>query len=796
MKTSLNNPTRRRLILLSALMILAQFTFGQLRFTLKEADNLYESYHYASAVPLYEAWLKSHPNETEVKKKLAESYRKINDSKNGERVYQQLVAGGTDDKDVILYYAEMLAKNGKYDEAVQYYKQYVQQGGDVRGKHFSEALTNLSKFYRDSSFVTIKYLTINSLQSDFSPAFYKNGLVYCSSQIPQHGGIRHTFNWNHEAYLDVYMIADTATLHGQEFATSVAGKSKKIKVYKGIHSDHTYLTSNDTRTLGYYHNASKTDTTAAQRMLVKKFPGGINTRYHEGPLVFFHGEDSMIFTRNNFHKGKYNTDKEGTNRLKLFIAKKLNDEWSVREFVHNSHDYSTGHPALSPDNKVLYFASDMPGGKGGSDIWYCNLTDSGWSAPVNLLEVNTSGEELFPFIDSNGNIFFASNGWAGLGGLDIFYARRNSSTFGQPVNVGYPINSMKDDFGLIINADSRTGYFSSSRNTEKTSDDIFYFNSEKILGQGYSIHGLAMEQETRELIAGAVVVLGDENGAEIARTTTGPDASFSFEIEPEKDYSLSAEKEAHFPFNKKISTAGAMPGDPLKKDVFLLRKGVYSVSCIITDRKSGNMLDSVKVTITNMDTNTPLVDGVIPGQFKTVLDDAKKGNACNLLIKISQPGYLARATSYHGFFDAPGELKLHEVLDLKMDKIDLGTDIGALVKINPIYFDLGKAIIRRDAATELDKIVRVMQENPGMKIELGSHTDARGSDESNFTLSDKRAKASAAYIVSKGIAADRITGRGYGESRLVNRCENGVKCSEAEHQLNRRTEFLVTELGK
>jgi outer membrane protein OmpA-like peptidoglycan-associated protein len=136
------------------------------------------------------------------------------------------------------------------------------------------------------------------------------------------------------------------------------------------------------------------------------------------------------------------------------------------------------------------------------------------------------------------------------------------------------------------------------------------------------------------------------------------------------------------------------------------------------------------------------------------------------------------------------------VLDLKMDKIDLGTDIGALVKINPIYFSLGKALIRADAATELDKIVRVMQENPGMKIELGSHTDARGSDQSNFNLSDKRAKASAAYIVSKGIAPDRITGRGYGESRLVNRCEDGIKCSEEEHQFNRRTEFLVTELGK
>ncbi len=183
------------------------------------------------------------------------------------------------------------------------------------------------------------------------------------------------------------------------------------------------------------------------------------------------------------------------------------------------------------------------------------------------------------------------------------------------------------------------------------------------------------------------------------------------------------------------------------------------------------------------------------GDFKLSLAEIKKNDGINYIVKLSRNGYLSKSVRFDHIFADPGEVRMDQSIDFMLDKIEVGADIGKILKINPIYFDLGKSVIRPDAASELDKIVKVMTENPGMKIELGSHTDARGSDASNLSLSDKRAKASASYIVSKGIAADRITGKGYGETHLVNQCGNGVKCSEIDHQFNRRTEFLIVSLG-
>ncbi|MBT1706395.1 OmpA family protein [Fulvivirgaceae bacterium PWU20] len=766
------------------------------KLTLKEADRCYAHFHFASAIPLYESWVLHHPEDIETKKKLADCYLKINDSKNGERIYSELVKNDAGDQERVLNYAQMLEMNGKYTEASKYFKLYKKDGGDARGERFIMALSNIENFYRDSADVEIDYLSINSSQEDFSPAFYKKGLVFCSARN-RGEGIRNTFNWNHSTYLDLYYAIDTTSITEAEYNIN-ASKKRRRQFYKDHHSDETDRTSNDSRTLGYYYKSAYIDSLQLMAHGVVAFNKKLNTKYHEGPLVFSKDEEYFIFTRNNYYKGKYRTDSTGINRLKLYIANKVNEDWDIVEFPYNSDKYSVGHPALSPDNKILYFASDMPGGKGGSDIWYCVLKDNGWSKPVNLTAVNTEGQEVFPFIDQQGDIYFASNGWAGLGGLDIFYLRLSNISSMLPYNVGYPINSMKDDFGLIVRSNGRSGYFTSSRNGDKTSDDIFAFKSKQKLFRGFSIAGLATEERSNKLLEDVAIVLLDDNNNEIGRTTTDANGAYNFEVEPNRAYLLKAEKNDYLSFNKEISTAGIIPGKPSKFDIVLPRKGVYVISCRIVDRKTEKLLDSVKVVLTDAASGKRLYVTPEPasGAFSFIVPDVKNGDPCNLILRISRKDYLSKVVSYQGFFEEPAELKLQDVMDVRMDKIDLGTDIGKLVKINPIYFDVGKAIIRADAAKELDKIVQVMMENPGMKIELGSHTDSRGSDAANLNLSDKRAKASAAYIASKGIMEDRIVGKGYGESRLANNCSNDVKCSDKEHQLNRRTEFLVIAMGE
>jgi outer membrane protein OmpA-like peptidoglycan-associated protein len=766
---------------------------AQAKFTLREADRYYSHYHYASAIPLYELWIAGHPDDTDVLAKLADSYARINDARNGERIYASLVTKKADDKNAVFSYASMLAKNGKYEQSAQYFEKYKQMGGDDRAERFANAFTNIAKFYKDSANVKVRPLFINSPQDDFAPAFYKDGIVFCSDRVLQRG-VKNTFDWNHSPYLDLYYVNDTSAIANEKLVVRNDPRKNK-EIVSGVHSDHTFKSSNDTRTLGYYSKPLREDSINIKGVEIVALGKNINTKFHEGPSVFFKDDNQLVFTRNNYHKGKYGKDESGTNRLKLFFASETaNDSWTVEEFQYNSDVYSVGHPAISPDEKILYFTSDMPGGKGGTDIWFCRRSGNGWSKPENLQKINTEGKEMFPFVDAQGNLFFASDGWAGLGGLDVFYSKKRGESFDVPRNVGAPINSMKDDFSLIIKSDGKTGYFSSARNWSKSLDDIYFFSAKTPLVKNYLLEGVAREESTNIVLSNASVKLVDDKGNEVASYLTPNNGSYQFTLEPESKYALIAEKDDYLSYTKAFDSNAMEPGEPLVMDAILPKKGVYSISCIISDSKTGATLDSVKFELVEDKSKSNIISSInfIKGAFNVPLQNVKKGDVYDLILHVQANGYLSKSVRYVATFQEPGELKLHEVLDLRMEKIDLGTDIGKLVKVNPIYFDLGKAVIRADAAAELDKIVSVMEANPGMKIELGSHTDARGSDASNLSLSDKRAKASAAYIVSKGISSDRIVGKGYGESKLVNACVNGVKCSEKEHQLNRRTEFIVT----
>ena len=228
--------------------------------------------------------------------------------------------------------------------------------------------------------------------------------------------------------------------------------------------------------------------------------------------------------------------------------------------------------------------------------------------------------------------------------------------------------------------------------------------------------------------------------------------------------------------------------------------GILSLMGAITDATTGNPIPEVRVEVTDVAANLRAVVNDVTngtGEIRARISDRSPGDTLVYRVSLKKKGYLPKKGLFLFTVQHMTEIDMREVMEkdfFQLEPMTIGVELGAAISINPIYFDLGKWKIRPDAAVELDKMVAIMNENPTMEIELGSHTDSRGGDKANMDLSDKRAKSSAAYIISKGIAKERIKGKGYGETKLLNGCGNASKCKEEEHQRNRRTEFIITKM--
>ena len=437
---------------------------------------------------------------------------------------------------------------------------------------------------------------------------------------------------------------------------------------------------------------------------LKNLEGEINTNYNEGSLAITKDGKTMFFTRNNFDGKRTRKDDNKVIRLKLYRAENVEGNWTnIKELPFNSDEYSVGHPALSKDGKKLYFVSDMPnnGNKGGTDIFEVELfDDGGYGAIFNMAGFNTIGNDLFPFVDSNGTFYFASNGHAeNLGGLDLYMSELNENgVYGKVNNMGKPVNSIVDDFAFVFNSELKSGYFASNRNLEQ-SDDIYKIieNEDYKAPCLVSIKGRVKDKQTGDPLSNAMVTLLDENNTLIERVVTNDDAFYAFK---EVDCNV-----AKFVRAEKIK---------------------YQANEVIVDKN--NFSDSYNI-----------------------------------------------------------------LLDKRTIEVTQGSDLGKF--LNPIYFDLDKWDIRPDAEVELQKIIAILRKNTSMKIDIRSHTDSRASNLYNLNLSEKRAQSTINYIVLEGgIDKSRLTGRGYGESQLINNCFNNVTCSKEEHQQNRRSEFIILKI--
>jgi outer membrane protein OmpA-like peptidoglycan-associated protein/tetratricopeptide (TPR) repeat protein len=615
---------------------------------IKRADKKYDSYAYVDVIQTYEkVALKGYKSE-DMFKKLGNAYYFNSNFEGASKWYGELFDMNPNPESEYYYrYAQSLKSIGELDKSNQIMEDFRSKfTNDNRGKLYSETSNYMDQIKANSGRYNIEDAGINSKYSDYGAFVYDNKVYFASARDTGNFSQRkHT--WTGEYFTNLYF-------------------------------------------------------SAVDSVKVEKLKGGLNSKFHEASPVFTKDGKTVYFTRNNYVSGKKGKSENKINFIKLYKATLENNKWTnIIALPFTSDNYSTGHPALSPDERTLYFASDMPGTLGQSDLYKVSINDNGgFGAPENLgKSINTEGKETFPFVTDENEIYFASDGHPGLGGLDVFAGKLNKDgTISDIQNIGADINSPQDDFAYFIDPISRMGYFSSNKEGGQGSDDIYKFIENQALRCVQELNGSITDAQTGVVLPEAKVTLYENR---IVKNTTIADSNgvYKFEVDCSKTYNVRAEKEEYT--TKEVSiTIGKLSG------------------------------------------------------------------------KTSLPIALDPATC----------------------KVTVGDDLGKCFGIKMIYFDLDKFNITIAAAMDLEKILQVLNENPTMKIDIRSYTDSRQTHQYNQLLSERRAKATMNWLIKKGVASKRLTGKGYGETVLLNNCADSVDCTEKEHQMNRRSEFVITEI--
>lgn len=706
----------------------------------KRGAKLFNQYDYIASVETLEAVDRK---DADVLRELAESYDMMGNYAKAEMYFAQVCTSLDKVANDHLNYARILMKNEKYNEAEMQLKIYgTLNPENEEAARFQLLNESVQKFTQYGANFSVKSMSMNSDQEDFAPVMYENQLYFASSRFKTNSVWRR-WSGNHLAFLDI-CVAE--------------------------------ISQDNVSKWWLFDNKE------------------INKRYHEGPVAFSPNGNELFITRNNY-EGK---GPDGTRQLQLLVSTKTGTTWSEpTKLPFNSNDFSVGHATLSADGNTMIFASDMPGGKGGVDIYKSVRTNGVWSTPENLSKINTSGDEMFPYMHAGGVLIFSSNGHPGYGGLDLFVSQWKNNNVTRFQNLGSPMNSPADDFSVWLNPEMSHGYFASNRIGGMGNDDLYSFSMKNPFSFGRTIKGIAKDQ-AGNLLPGAKVVITDNTGIAIAEVISGDQGEFVFETDKTGDFHFLGTKEKYFDGTSLLAINDETPVD-VEQEVVLEKDPGFALLATITDKLSKNVLDSVKIIlINNLNGEQEVVYTNEKGEIFRPIRDRKINDRISYNIRLEKNGYISKGTTYNRVLDKEGKYVVSDEMNLSMDKMDVGLDLAKVADLKPIFFDVGKFNIRADAAVELDKIVKVMNDYPTMVVELGSHTDCRGTAAKNQELSQKRAMASAEYIKARITTnPNRIYGMGYGESKLLNGCacegKNNPKYTEAQHQVNRRTEFLVVK---
>ncbi len=601
------------------------------------------------------------------------------------------------------------------------------------------------------------------------------------------------------ALISCVLIKQLLAGDGEKYAIKLADFNSKKADYSPMSYNGELLYVSNNRVTSFIHRYNKMDGEKmydivynGENKIILSLLEKINSKYNEGPLTAINGGKTVFFTRNNYNQKKKIKGEGGMLNLQIFFVELLEDSsWSeAKSLPFNSADYNVGHPSFSLDEKTMYFSSDMPGSIGGADIYKVDYSNGNWGTPQNLgITVNTSEAELFPHMSSKGALYYSSNREGGIGGLDIYKSELKKGIFTIGENVGAPLNSENDDFGIISIVDvegNEIGYFSSNREGGVGSDDIYEWVS---LIKPLIVVGRLYKKIDGSPIANTVINITNSDG-KVQQVMTDADGNYTYPLKRGEDYIFDVISPDVFNEAGSFSGKVADSQTEVKNDI-AVEEWPYLYGEVKDE--SGKLLEGVIYTIKKEGKAVYRAQTDTDGVVKYILpSDAKVGDLISYTLEYKKEDYLATNKSISQRLINAGKnpIKNGEVVLIE-NKV--GVDIATIIKIKPIYYEYNKADITPTAAVELDKIVTFLKDNPTVFIELASHTDARGSARYNFKLSDRRAKSAAKYIQGKIDNPKRIYGKGYGESKLKNKCTDRADCTEEQHAENRRTEFTIVK---
>ncbi len=730
------------------LLLVTAFAFSVQLFAQNPAAvKYYEDSDYAMVLEELED--KPNPTKEELRM-MAKSAVMIDDMARAEEFYNRLLTDNSVKIEDVFQYADVLRSQGKYEESVEWMEEFVDMAPeDTRAKRFEKDKSHYDELLSGNENFELIEVNINSPQIDFGPAYLGDQLVFSSSRY--YG--KTTKKKKSPEYLDMYL--------------SIGDRSKG---FEGVEP---------------FHNK-------------------INEEYNEGPVAFDRAGEYMIITRNNYGK----TDKDGVRRLKMFASTKKNGEWSkAKPLPWNDESYNVAHATLNPDGTVMYFASDMPGGQGGVDIYRSTRVKKGlWSEPINVgPPINTSGDELFPFIHESGVLAFASNGHLGLGGLDLFSAWVEDGPDALVLNFGAPVNSSADDFGMIFNQSLSSGYFSSNRKGGKGGDDIYAFD----------MNGLSKQRRVAGVVKGTggqplhnadvEIITADDN--QIERMSTDESGEFDMLLEDQDDMTLKVTKEGYKQdiieldnvTRNGVMKLNMVESSPDLKTIHADPKNkltTYAGSSNKTHNagSSSHIQTSKANNIRSSYAGADTAPNVSENGVTSPESNGKIGSASYSSSHRTAEAVVPSNRNYHASsraYDMIPEVSASALAGLRP-----GDDLRE-VGIGPVYYEIDDMTIREDAHLDVFTLIDFLNANPAVKIEIQSYTDCRGWDKYNNRLSAERARFMAKWVKERVSSPERITYKGMGEKQLVNDCGCGFTdlnnniCSEDEHQLNRRTEFKL-----
>lgn len=673
------------------------------------ADLLYEKSAYEDAAVLYEKAYEKDTVRNDFAIKAAESYRRINEHQKAEYWYRRGIDSTNNiDPEIWMNYAQVLIINKKYDDAKMWLSKYNDHvDEDMRAIKKITALDNFHLHFKDSSSVEISTLNINTEHVEFCPTYYGNGIVFLSDQHSSE--IKNVMNWNTDEYTNIY------------------------------------------------YTEEREDGTMKQPV---EFHSGLNSNYHEGPLVFY-GSNKIIFTRTGVQNKKTNES-----HLELYSAEydSMNDKWiNVTSLPFNNENYSVGHPAVTKDGDKLIFSSNKPGGYGGTDLYVSSMINGQWSSAKNLGEIiNTKGDEMFPYFPNSDEMVFSSNGHGGLGDLDLFRVDLSATSHEAIENLRYPYNSANADFGYVSDPSGTTGYFTSNRAKGGLDDDIYRF-----VVKWTKIRGVITEKSTGkalEQVKLEMIVSGKVKDTKYSDST----GVVEFIALPGETIILEASKNKYFASTTMLSSNDLNPGKLSLYNIYMEK--------IPEPKPKKKPKDSYErmMELYHKQKAMVHVNGRI-FEYREIGNYQYLVNADEQILLSKDPPDI----------DQSIEDRAKKALETK------GLKMEGSYLIKNVYFDLNSTSISDSAKIELDKVVQIMTVDQKIAFEINSFTDSRGSMSYNDELAFKRSQTVARYLMENDVPGSRLIIESYGEQGLLNDCDDSRKCEELYHAVNRRAEFKL-----